>query len=1730
MLKLLSRLGALLALLVLFGPQTAQATHLLGGEMNYRYIGVNGPSAAPFTYEVTVILYINKDSPVTPNGQGPTSINVNFYNKSQAGARINLTSVNSPRAQGGALNILRTSTALITPPTPGGCSIPGGNVPVTLAKYILTVNLPVSFDGYYATYTEGARNVDITNILNPGGTNMTLYTEMAPPLIPNASPTFSDTAVVVICQGDTSVVINNAFDANGDRLIYTFGAPYQGVPSTLSFTPPPAPVTYATSPVVHSLAQPFGPGGFASLNASTGIARYAAPATANGKYVVAVDVKEYRRINNVEVLVGTTRRDIQLVARPCTPNISPQFTAATRAQRTFTVEEGQTLSFGIAATDADGNSINLRANSGLLDGPGNFNATFAGQAGTVLPGQGTGTVTVTGAGGSASGQFVFTPRCGDARPTPYDVAVTATDVACGAKTVAEVFQIFVVRTPAPTSLAGDSVICDAAQLRTYTAAGPAPAGGYSWSVRGGSIQGATNGASIQVQWSTTGQGRVTVRNVSPFGCQSDSVSRAVNLRPTSTLAVSASSPAICAGQSTTLTATGGTTYTWTGGGGAPVIGSSITVTPTQTTTYSVTSGDGVCNATRQITVTVNPVAQASAGADQTICSGATTTIGAAAAAGYTYQWSPATGLSSATAAQPTVSLTTGSTALVQQYIVTATTASGCVARDTVRVRVNPAATARAGTDRAICSGETTQIGDATSAVAGSSYQWSPATGLSSATALTPTVSVTNNGNAPINIDYILTVTTDQGCSKADTVRVTVNPAANALVGTTQTVCSGQSTQIGAAALAGYTYQWSPATGLSSATAAQPTVTLTNNTAAPQTFTYVLTVRNAQGCPDRDSVRVTVNPAADARAGADQTACSGTATQIGAAALTGYTYQWSPATGLSSATAAQPTVTLTNSSTTAPLTQQYIVTVLNSFGCQDRDTVVVTINPAVVATAGTNRTVCSGEATTLGAAALAGYTYQWSPATGLSSATAAQPVFNQTLAPGSASQTLTYTLTAITREGCSATSQVVITLNPAAQANAGTDAAICSGKSTRLGAASLTGYTYQWSPATGLSSATAAQPTVTLTNSSTTAPQTFTYVLTARTSQGCSLNDTVVVRVNPRPATDSIQGTASVCPTVQGVAYSVRNPRGAAYQWLVNGGTVASGQGTASITVNWGAASAAAYVQAFRLDPATGCSSDTVTFPVRINQVLLTQKPSGPLRVCQADGPYTYQTQLTAGSTYGWQIIGGTQVSTNQSAVVVNWTRPGIGKIVVTESSNPAGGRCLGTSDTLYVTVLPSPAALTINGPARLCAGTAPTFSVPSLINPTYQWTLNTNVLPGVTTSAVTLPVLAPGQYTLSAVATSSGGCTSPVATRTFTVDPLPVAPAVAGPRTVCPEGLNGVAYSISNATSTSTYQWTVTGGTIASGQNTGSITVNFAAGSAARSVVVTETSQFGCAGPATTVTLPLDNATVALNTASVNLTDDRKITVALNVADRANNANQVRILRRNAGSTAAFTQVGTVANSAATYDDATVDADATAYEYRLELLNSCGAVLSSTNHTTVRLEVTGVQPGTGRAQDQVSLRWNAYQGFAVQRYEVYRKADGGAEELVQTVPATAAADYTVSFATSAAGFDQKYRIKAVGATQVSYSNEAGRAFENALEFFNVFTPNGDGLNETLTIKNVELYPGNTMAIYNRWGKQVYQTRNYRNTWNGETQPSGNYYFMFTEASGKVTKGWFEIVR
>ncbi|WP_436491547.1 gliding motility-associated C-terminal domain-containing protein [Chitinophaga sp. ARDCPP14] len=80
---------------------------------------------------------------------------------------------------------------------------------------------------------------------------------------------------------------------------------------------------------------------------------------------------------------------------------------------------------------------------------------------------------------------------------------------------------------------------------------------------------------------------------------------------------------------------------------------------------------------------------------------------------------------------------------------------------------------------------------------------------------------------------------------------------------------------------------------------------------------------------------------------------------------------------------------------------------------------------------------------------------------------------------------------------------------------------------------------------------------------------------------------------------------------------------------------------------------------------------------------------------------------------------------------------------------------------------------------------------------------------------------------------------------------------------------------------------------------------------------------------------------------------------------------------------------------------------------------------------------------------------------------------------------------------------------------------------------NVITPNGDGRNDKLVIKGLENYPASSIAIYNRWGNEVYYNSSYHNEWDGNGLTESTYYYVLKlriPEGIKTYTGWIQLIR
>ncbi|PJA08583.1 MAG: hypothetical protein COX70_03330, partial [Flavobacteriales bacterium CG_4_10_14_0_2_um_filter_32_8] len=119
-----------------------------------------------------------------------------------------------------------------------------------------------------------------------------------------------------------------------------------------------------------------------------------------------------------------------------------------------------------------------------------------------------------------------------------------------------------------------------------------------------------------------------------------------------------------------------------------------------------------------------------------------------------------------------------------------------------------------------------------------------------------------------------------------------------------------------------------------------------------------------------------------------------------------------------------------------------------------------------------------------------------------------------------------------------------------------------------------------------------------------------------------------------------------------------------------------------------------------------------------------------------------------------------------------------------------------------------------------------------------------------------------------------------------------------------------------------------------------------------------------------------------------------------------------------------------------------------------------------------------------------------------------------------------------------------YEVSIIGSNGCSYQLPlfVGLDSDEACElvFYHGITPNGDGKNDAWIIENIELYPENTVQIYNRWGVEVWFQKNYDNdkvVWEGNKgigkegiKMDDGTYFYVAIVGGKDYKGWVELTK
>ena len=727
---------------------------------------------------------------------------------------------------------------------------------------------------------------------------------------------------------------------------------------------------------------------------------------------------------------------------------------------------------------------------------------------------------------------------------------------------------------------------------TYNWAGP---GGFTATTAGTA---ATTNTVSATTLSTWGGGYIYILTVTDGnGCTATATTTAtVNALPTITFTPAL--PVICLNDNITITASGGTSYSWVADATLSCTTCAGPVaTPTANTTYSVTVTDANgCQNTASITVTVNPLPTVTATTTTNpICTGNSSILNAGGDA-ISYTWSPATALS-CTACGVTVATPTATTT----YTVTGTSALGCQNTASITISVNPLPTVTATDNSPVCAGGDLLLTGTAAGTTDFTYSWAGPGGFTASTAAstaaTNTVTATTSSLWSGSYVYTLTVTDGNGCVAMATTAASVNPLPD-IAGENE-ICIGSTTSLIPVIPGGTWYT--------------PDITVINidasgNMTGLAAGTGIVTYTLSTGCIATWPVTVD----APTPITGTLSVCLGSTTTLYNTDPTGI---W--ISGTTSVATIDPGYGYVNTSSVG-------TTIITYAGAFCAETAVLTVNPTPGLITGT-LSVCEGGITTLSDGPLGG---TWT-SSNTSIATVSSTGVVNGVSGGTA--TITYTIGATAMSSCYVTATV--TVNATVGVTFGGTPTLCAGGTTVI-TASPPGGTFTITAGATIVSSSLTSCTVT---GSTAGTATITYTGAA---VGCGGTATETITVYAVPSVTVDPAIQVICERAEMTANVTGGSGAYSYLWSPAAGLI---ENTTATVYASGLGADVTYVVVVT-DNATGCTgtgSSIVIVPCK--------------QLCGAGCNKTVNPLGYSGTLAGGTIGAGTYYLDNNLTITANTT-------------------------------------------------------------------------------------------------------------------------------------------------------------------------------------------------------------------------------------------------------------------------------------------------------------------------------------------------------------------------------------------------------------------------------------------------------------------------------------------
>ena len=457
------------------------------------------------------------------------------------------------------------------------------------------------------------------------------------------------------------------------------------------------------------------------------------------------------------------------------------------------------------------------------------------------------------------------------------------------------------------------------------------------------------------------------------------------------------------------------------------------------------------------------------------------------------------------------------------------------------------------------------------------------------------------------------------------------------------------------------------------------------------------------------------------------------------------------------------------------------------------------------------------------------------------------------------------------------------------------------------------------------------------------------------------------------------------------------------------------------------------------------------------------------------------------------------------------------------------GNCWVNFDTAHVTVNPLPGKLPIDGSWSVCPFVEEVDYWTTGNNTNFQWLVDGGEI--ISEPSKDSVKINWGETNMvasaSVVSTNNFGCSdTTVFPVRINVELITESPK--GPDRVCIAESKNVDYQIKN-TNGSVYNWVPKGGEVAAGQGTNKVAINWLE-EGIHKLTVEETSVtidticFGESEPLN-VEVVNDSLKIELINVSYNI---EEIIILNYYSEKLRRTDHAAFLEIKDESGNVLKEINVTGLDDGSFFYLPPAPFSNPVILNLKILNTCNEIFYSNPQQVIVLD--GIE---NVVESAISLNWNINQYWENDEleHEIWFSENGKSDwkMIVKTV------ENNFNYPLNGLSLTHFFRVFEHNKSRNtgSWSNTIKVEVEGKLLVPDVFTPNGDGINDEWEIRNVQFHPFQQAVIYNRYGQVIYECKNEFIPWDGRINGEiiqGTYLYQITFDAENIKYGQVTVLQ